>query len=330
MRVRLRKQTMRFGLVGFVAVAAVTVSGLSCRSERASQPPPPPSATDRLNATEPPPAMLELTAELPGEEFYRGDPLPVTVRLVSPRTRRDAYRRLVTQLDQPASPDDVPPVLPGGHWPEIAPDWQKALRFTLLIVAPDGRQRSVEREIDWATLLLPEPPGPRIGSPTSVWLVPPGTNLPAAGYLLQLTWDGRGLAEPADLPHDGLLRAELAFELIEPRTNDEKAVHLQRTAEFFYSRRDFARARELGRQAIELAPDALNRGLAPWLMIADCSTGLRELEAAIDEYRHALTRLPEGSERGEFIRRRIEILTDPERPARPEREESRRSPPQGE
>lgn len=325
---------MRLGAV-VVVLAAVTAAGVSCRSKEPNQPPPPhpqdaqPAATQTKSQAsapaietttapapatpsdiEPPPAALELTAELPGEEFYAGDPLPVTLRLVSPRTRRQAYRPAATT--QAAAP----PALPA-DWPKIAPDWQKAVRFTLLAVGPDSRQQPLDKQIDWPKLLLADSPTDRIGSPAAVWLVPPETNLPPGRYLLQAAWDGRGLALPADLPSDGLLPAELEFELIEPRTNAQKAVHLQRLAEFFYARREFARARELGRQAIQLAPDALLNGLACWLMVADCSTGLGDLDAAIRDYQQALARLPKNSPRGDFIRRRIEILTGlKDKPAR--------------
>ncbi len=302
-----------------VVVAAAMLAPAGCRSKEKSDSPREqagsnPAATDVLSkssgaaalapAPESPPPALDLSVELPGDEFYGGDPLPITVRLVSPRARRQAYRRLAQGPGDSAA-------APAVEWPKCSPRWPEAMSLSLFAIQTDGRRQPAGVKLDWPSLLVPDDGPVGIGNPSRVWMIPAEADLPPGRYVLQAAWNGKDLADASSLPADGTLRRELEFELVEAKTAPQRALHLERLAAVLYGRREFAKARDLGRQAIKLDPATFdNQRLATWLMVADCSVGLNDLEAAIAEYKELLGRLPEKSERGASIQRWIDILTD--------------------
>jgi tetratricopeptide (TPR) repeat protein len=259
-----------------------------------------PAAGTLAPTPEVPPPALALSIELSGDEFYGSDPLPITVRLVSPKARRQSYRQLAQ------GPGDS-----AVEWPKCSPQWPGAMSFILFAIQADGQRQPAGATLDWPKLLVPDDEPVGIGNPSRVWMIPAEADLPPGRYVLQAAWNGRDLADASSLPADGTLRGELEFELVEAKTAPQRALHLERLAGVLYARLDFAKARDLGRQAINLDPATFdNQRLATWMMVADCSVGLNDLEAAIGEYKELLGRLAEKSERGASIQRWIDILTD--------------------
>jgi len=263
-----------------------------------------PAAAALAPTPELPPPALALSVELSGDEFYGSDPLPITVRLVSPKARRQAYRQLAQGPGDSAAASAV-------EWPKCSPQWPGAMSFALFAIQADGQRQPAGATLDWPRQLVPDDEPVGIGNPSRVWMIPAEAELPPGRYVLQVTWNGKDLADASSLPADGTLRRELEFELVEAKTAPQRALHLERVAGVLYGQHDFAKARDLGRQAIKLDPATFdNQRLATWMMVADCSVGLNDLEAAIGEYKELLGQLPEKSERGASIQRWIDILTD--------------------
>jgi hypothetical protein len=272
-------------------------------------------------APEPPPAPLGLTADLDGAEFYGGEELPITVRLVSPRARREAYRRLQDEQAATApggaggkTPGAAPASAPAAvDWPKIPAQWAQAISLSLLRIDANDPSRRSAVNLDWSKLMAPAQDGNgaiEIGSPSRQWIVPAEANLAPGRYVLQVSWNGRGTADASWLAPDGTLRCEMEFDVVEAVTNSQKAAHLARQAWALYQKHDFAKARDLARESYRIDSGEYNQREATLEMVADCSTGLGDLKSAISEYEDLLRMLPKGGSRAATMQKRIDILKE--------------------
>jgi hypothetical protein len=203
-----------------------------------------------------PPSALGVTAELEWTAPLAGDPLRFTVRLSSPAVTQTWTRAL---LEDGASA--TPP-----EFPAIAANWPDGLRLELSRVEAGGARTVVQPSGAWESFRRAAPADPglwerRLGARAREFLTDPAAlKLVPGAYVLSLAWDGRGLVEDTVLPASGVVAGgEVPFTVAPPADDAGRACHLRRLAFEAWDRGALEPARQLGREALGLAPAEAGR-----------------------------------------------------------------------
>lgn len=253
---------------------------------------------------------LSLRVEVSGEPVYVGDPLIVTVRLISPRARNAAYWNQRQREDRAApsgTSRPAPTSAPSFDWPKISANWTTALSVSVFHVEPDGSHKPIVSGFDWsrsiatATMVL---------EPSGQWVVPPNADLSPGHYVLRATWNGAGLPEAPWWKAGTTLSEELPFEVVSADAPEQLAAHGQRLAAYLFQQKKYAEARQAGRQALasqrpkQITPDCFYT----YLVVAESSAQLNEIPAAIEVLETLLPKLPRDSELQESVKDRLKSL----------------------
>jgi len=270
-------------------------------------------------------AALAIGAELRWDGFYAGDPLWVRVRLSSPRARADLFRQAQAEArGQPAT---------GATFaaPKVSPDWTSGVMLTLSRIDKDGKRTPLLQGAAWAPhLVKPKEQLPDVGLDfmplVRDWaLGPEAAPLAEGRYLLEVAWNGKGMADSSLLPNDGVLRGEeIAFEVKAPADDSQRAEHLSRLAGFEYLMEKYVQARDHGREALRLWPDVLTpERVLTYFIVGNSSIGLKDYKSAEDLYRELLEKLPppqndDVASMAKDILKALEAMAKPAAPAKTE------------
>lgn len=198
------------------------------------------------------------------ESPLEGEPLRFSVRLTVP-----SVMRTWSQVLHQGIPQTTPPAFPA-----IAESWPEGFLLELSRIEPNGSRTVVVPSGSWSAFRRDPPANPavlerRTGVRTREFLTDPSrVSLNAGEYALTVSWDGRNRVDPSLLPASGLVGGGELRLVVGQATNDaQRAATLRRRAFRAWDQGLAEEAGQLGRQALHLAPQDVDREAADNLFV---------------------------------------------------------------